>query len=109
MTTKTELLNHPVIDLHRKICEIESITGNEASVAGALVSYLQQKGFTVEKQLVPSHYSQERFNVLAYYGSKRDTKICLSSHIDVVGVIEPYFVHNRQDRIPSFCLPSVRK
>lgn len=80
----TSLLKHPVVDLHRHICQIESITGNERPVAVALCQYLEQKGFTVERQIVPSHYPEERFNVLAYLGNRRDNKICLSSHLDVV-------------------------
>lgn len=78
------LLDHPVVALHRQICQIESITGNERPVAEMLVSYLEQKGFTVEKQFVPSAYPDERYNILAYIGDKRDSKVCFSSHIDVV-------------------------
>ncbi|KAJ5097874.1 hypothetical protein N7532_004875 [Penicillium argentinense] len=86
----SNLLKHPVVDLHRQICQVESITGNERPVAEVLVSYLEQKGFTVEKQPVPSTYPDERYNVLAYMGETRDTKICLSSHIDVVPPYWPY-------------------
>ena len=78
------ITQHPVVDLHRNICEIESITGNEKPVADLLVSYLEGKGLTVEKQVVPSEYPEERYNILAYYGSKRQTRVCFSSHIDVV-------------------------
>lgn len=80
------LLEHPVVKLHRCICEIESITGNETPVSKFLVSYLEQRGFTVERQIVPSVYPEERFNILAYSGPKRDARICFSSHIDVVSV-----------------------
>lgn len=86
MANSTNLLEHPVIELHRQICQIESITGNESPVAEALTSYLEKKGFTVEKQLVPSHYSQQRYNILAYLGTTRSTRVCFSSHIDVVSL-----------------------
>lgn len=79
-----DILSHPVVTLHRQICQIESITGNERTVALRIVEYLESKNFTVEQQIVPSNYPEERFNILAYIGDKRDTKVCLSSHIDVV-------------------------
>lgn len=80
-------LNKPVITLHRDICSIESISGNEAEVGHFLVKYLESKGFEVEKQYLSSHPDPERFNVLAYLKGSRDTRVCLTSHIDVVSTI----------------------
>src|SRR4051794_35120124 len=73
--TKSELLR-----LHRNLIEIESITGNEKQVGDWLSSYLEEHGFTVEKQ----HISDSRFNVFAYPGKSRNTEILVSSHIDTV-------------------------
>ncbi|KAE8315407.1 hypothetical protein BDV41DRAFT_574783 [Aspergillus transmontanensis] len=95
----SNLLAHPVVELHRGICQVESITGNERPVADVIVSYLEQKGFTVEKQLVPSAYPEERYNILAYLGAERDTKVCLSSHIDVVPPYWPYELVNNDTEI----------
>jgi acetylornithine deacetylase len=73
--TKSDLL-----DLHRNLIEIDSITGNEKKVGEWLSSYLEEHGLTVEKQYV----SDDRFNVFAYPGKSRETKILVSSHIDTV-------------------------
>ncbi|KAF1971525.1 Zn-dependent exopeptidase [Bimuria novae-zelandiae CBS 107.79] len=75
--------------LHRKLVEIESITGNEGDVGQWLASYLREKNFTVETQEV----SENRHNILAY-GSKRSTTILVSSHIDTVPPFWPYY-HNK--------------
>src|ERR1700712_2827970 len=50
--------------LHRKLVQIESISGNEKNVGDWLATYLEEHGLTVEKQ----HLSSNRFNVLAYPG-----------------------------------------
>ncbi|KAF1943664.1 acetylornithine deacetylase [Clathrospora elynae] len=80
-STSKELLH-----LHRSLIEIESITSNEAHVGKWLSSYLRAKNWTVETQKV----SENRYNLLAY-GSKRETTILLSSHIDTVPPYWPYY------------------
>jgi acetylornithine deacetylase len=70
--------------LHQKLVEIESISGNEKRVGNWLASYLEGHGLTVEKQ----HVSKDRFNVLAYPGKERRTKVLVTSHIDTVGVLD---------------------
>lgn len=75
-----------LLSLHRKLVEIESITENEQGVGEWLAGYLRSHNFTVELQEV----SPKRSNLLAY-GSKRDTTILLSSHIDTVPPFWPYY------------------
>jgi acetylornithine deacetylase len=88
-STSTELL-----DLHRKLVEIESITNNEHGVGQWLASYLRNKGLTVETQEV----AKDRYNILAY-GSKRSTTILVSSHIDTVPPFWPYYYNKTTDVI----------
>jgi acetylornithine deacetylase len=66
--------------LHKRLIEIESITGNEKSVGDWLADYLTDHGLKVEKQKVAPH----RFNILAYPGDNPHTKVLLTSHIDTV-------------------------
>lgn len=81
--------------LHRKLIEIESISGNEYNVAKYLESYLSARNFTVELQEVkPLKENTQRFNVLAYPGS-RHSRILLSSHIDTVPPYLPYEIRNQ--------------
>ncbi|KAI9739817.1 MAG: hypothetical protein M1834_006538 [Cirrosporium novae-zelandiae] len=103
-----KLPNHHLLALHAKLCEIESISGNEAGVGHYLAAYLKKKlNLTVELQPVhpkPSLFNlkhgisvkpSKRFNVLAYPGTTRQTRALLSSHIDTV----PPYLHYR--RTPS--------
>ncbi|KAJ4380346.1 hypothetical protein N0V86_004657 [Didymella sp. IMI 355093] len=83
-----------LLSLHKKLVEIESITDNELEVDTWLASYLKDSGFTVEKQKV----AKDRYNLLAY-GSKRDTTILLSSHIDTVPPYWPYYYNKTSDVI----------
>jgi acetylornithine deacetylase len=69
-----------LLDLHRRLVEIESITGNEKKVGKWLVSYLEKQNLTVELQEV----GIDRFNVFAYLGKERKTDILVTSHIDTV-------------------------
>ncbi len=88
-TTSKELLA-----LHKKLIKIESISDNELEVGNWLASYLKDNGFTVEKQQV----AKDRYNLLAY-GSKRETTILLSSHIDTVPPYWPYYYNKTTDVI----------
>lgn len=69
-----------LVDLHRNLVEIESITGNENDVGKWLASYLRAQNLTVELQ----EAARGRYNVIAYPGKKRETKILVTSHIDTV-------------------------
>lgn len=69
-----------LLDLHRKLVEIESITGNEKEVGKWLGSYLEKQNLTVELQEV----GIDRFNVFAYPGKERKTDNLVTSHIDTV-------------------------
>ena len=88
--------NDPLLSLHRGLVEIESITGNEHDAGKYLHTYLSTHNFTVEEQEVtkPSiskhNNNKPRFNLLAYPGTQRTTRILLSSHIDTVPPFWPY-------------------
>jgi acetylornithine deacetylase len=81
VATSNELLS-----LHRKLIEIESISGNEKPVGEWLKDYLEGKNLTVELQEV----EEGRYNVFAYPGQERKTKVLVSSHIDTVPPYWPY-------------------
>ncbi|KAL6716337.1 hypothetical protein ACLMJK_005903 [Lecanora helva] len=73
--------------LHRKLVDIESISSHEHKVGLFLESYLQDRNYTVERQYVHGESTAKddrRFNLLAYPGIKRQTRVLLSSHIDTV-------------------------
>lgn len=76
-----------LFSLHKKLIEIESISGNEKAVGIYLQDYLKNLGYTVEWQVVPEKQGRERANLYAYK-NKRDTKVLLTSHIDTV---PPFF------------------
>jgi len=84
-----------LLSLHKALVSHESITGNEDGVATWLVSYLESKNFTVEKQDVGpwKGSSAPRDNILAYIGTQRKTRILVSSHIDTV---PPYWKYERR-------------
>jgi acetylornithine deacetylase len=94
VTTLDHATSKELLSLHKKLVEIESITDNELEVDTWLASYLKDSGFTVEKQRV----AKDRYNLLAY-GSKRDTTILLSSHIDTVPPYWPYYYNKTSDVI----------
>lgn len=87
--------------LHRDLVNIESISGSEHEVGLYLEKFLKKHNYTVERQYVGSEATssptvatpkkaKKRFNLLAYRGSKRQTRILLSSHIDTV---PPFYGH----------------
>lgn len=77
LTSETELL-----EFHKTLVRIESISGNEKEVGEWLAFSLKLQGYTVEKQHISKE--PERFNVLAWPGKTRDAEILVSSHIDTV-------------------------
>lgn len=94
VTTLDSKTSKELLALHKKLVKIESISDNELEVGTWLASYLEDNGFTVEKQEV----AKDRYNLLAY-GSKRDTTILLSSHIDTVPPYWPYYYNKTTDVI----------
>jgi acetylornithine deacetylase len=92
-----------LISFHRRLIEIPSISGQEHDVANYLEQYLIARNFTVEKQKVDSvkttgweayprssNEIPQRYNLLAYPGESRKTRVLLSSHIDTVPPYLPY-------------------
>jgi len=82
-----------LLDLHRHLVEIPSITGSEHNVSHYLRDNLQDHGFTVELQPV----IDGRENVFAYIGNTRATRVLVTSHIDTVPPFIPY--ERRGDQI----------
>lgn len=82
MARKQFSLTEDLIGFHKNLTEINSITGKEEGVGEWLVNSLESQGYNVEKQVVDKNLA--RFNVLAWPGERRDTKVLLSSHIDTV-------------------------
>ena len=86
----------PLLSLHKRLVEIESITGNEHEVGVYLHNYLAKHNFTVERQSVctasddsdsPQSKKKPRFNILAYPGEKRDTRVLVSSGLSFPGIL----------------------
>ncbi|KAK6205652.1 uncharacterized protein RJT21DRAFT_118173 [Scheffersomyces amazonensis] len=75
--------------LHKSLIDIESLSNSENGVSQYLKKYLELAGFTVELQRIHDDYD-ERYNVYAYLGSTRNTKVLLTSHIDTVPPYIPY-------------------
>ena len=78
-----------LLDLHRHLVEIPSITGSEYNVSHYLGNYLQDHGFTVELQPV----IDGRENIFAYVGNTRATRVLVTSHIDTV---PPFVAYERR-------------
>lgn len=92
-----------LFSFHRRLTEIPSISGYEHDIAIYLKDYLKARNFTVEKQKVEPIYQSlkgssikssdeqlQRYNILAYPGNLRKTRVLLSSHIDTVPPFLPY-------------------
>ncbi|TQW00926.1 acetylornithine deacetylase [Cordyceps javanica] len=79
-----------LLDLHRNLVSIPSISGAELDVGRWLVDYLVSKNFRTDVQFVAPREGTpdgaQRFNVLAWPGQYDDPRprVLLSSHIDVV-------------------------
>jgi acetylornithine deacetylase len=83
------------IALTSLLVDIESVTYNEGAVGVYLDGLLRERGFTVERTLVPqppnSRFTGERFNVYGDSGARPD--VVLSTHMDTV----PPFIPSRED------------
>ncbi|KAF7537334.1 hypothetical protein G7054_g3863 [Neopestalotiopsis clavispora] len=75
-----------LLDLHKSLIEISSISGSERNVSDFLGGYLRDRGFTVEAQPV----KEDRQNIFAYSGKSRKTRVLVTSHIDTVPPFWPY-------------------
>lgn len=83
--------NYSLLGFHKQLVEIESISNHEHNVAVFLKEYLESLGLTVEVNAMKDEY-EDRFNVYAYYGKTRNTKVLLTSHIDTVPPFKEYRV-----------------
>ncbi|RLV87573.1 hypothetical protein JA9_002302 [Meyerozyma sp. JA9] len=86
--TDKPIESQSLLDFHRKLVTIPSVSGTELAVAKYLGAYLKSLNLTVEYQEV----AKNRYNVYAYLGNKRNTTVLLTSHIDTVPPYLPYKV-----------------
>ncbi|KUJ09088.1 Zn-dependent exopeptidase [Mollisia scopiformis] len=82
-----------LLELHKSLVEIPSISGSERNVSTFLIKYLESKNFTVKSQPV----SETRENVLAYIGPSPKAMVLVTSHIDTVPPFWPY--ERKEDEI----------
>lgn len=73
---------HDIFAFHKNLTEIESITYNEWEAGNWLLNSLEGQGYNVERQWVDE--KEGRFNVYAYPGDVRKTKLLVTSHYDTV-------------------------
>ncbi len=89
-----------LLDLHRNLVTIPSISGAELDVAQWLVDYLISRDFRADIQFVAPRDGTpdgaQRFNVLAWPGQYENPRprVLVSSHIDVV---PPYIAYGIDD------------
>lgn len=88
----------PLLSLHRRLVEIESISGNENKIGLDIKLFLESHNFTVVEQEVPpvkgQEKNRERLNIYAVPKSLTlPPTILLTSHIDTVPPFIPYSVH----------------
>jgi len=76
-----------VFELTRKLIDIPSVTGDELEVGRFLSSYLEQQGFSVERQ----EAAADRFNVIAT--TDAPPRVVFSTHMDTV----PPFIESSED------------
>lgn len=81
-SAKHLVLKDDIVQFHKNLTQIESITYNEEKAGEWLVGSLESQGYSVERQHVDSEAG--RFNVYAYLGKKNVTEVLLSSHYDTV-------------------------
>ncbi|KAI4593363.1 hypothetical protein KJ359_009894 [Pestalotiopsis sp. 9143b] len=85
-SNKAQTESSALLDLHKSLVEISSISGSERNVSDFLGDYLRDRGFTIE----PQHVTDDRRNIFAYTGSSRETRVLVTSHIDTVPPFWPY-------------------
>lgn len=84
--------NPELFKLHKKLVNIESISGNEVSVSNYLQNYLSQLGLGLELAI-----DETGKNIYAYGSENGSTKVLLTSHIDTVPPYIDYFVQETED------------
>ena len=77
-----------LVQLARRLVDIDSTTGREAEASGWLAHWLEERGYQVVEQPV----TDDRFNIIATLGQQ--PKVVLSTHIDCV---PPFFPSREQD------------
>ena len=94
----------PLLTLHKLLCQVPSVSGNEAAVGEVLVSFLEAHNFTVTTQSVPPTKDKKRYNIYATpdpskytsnnasFTRKPGPKVLLTSHIDTVPPHIPYSI-----------------
>lgn len=82
----------PLLDLHKKLVDIPSVSGHELEVGDYLTKYLRTINLTVEQQAAELYpdVKKPRNNIYAYIGKERHTRVLLTSHIDTVPPFLPY-------------------
>lgn len=73
---------HPVAGLLKSLMSIVSTSEKEKEIGIFLESHLQQLGYNVER--IPIAPGSSRYNVYAYLGSSRKTRVLVSAHMDTV-------------------------
>lgn len=77
----------PLLELHRQLIDIPSISLNETHVSEFLANHLRELDYTVQLLGEP-----ERPNIYAFKGDKDASKVLLTSHIDTVPPYIPYSI-----------------
>lgn len=71
-----------VVFLLKELMQIPSCSNEEQAIGIYLEQHLANLGYTVER--IPISPNSSRCNVYAYLGSSRQTRICLTAHMDTV-------------------------
>lgn len=91
----TDVEQKELFDLHEKLVDIPSISGEEAEATDFLEEYLSELGYYVEKIEV----EESRHNVFAYPEELKNDgswpEVLITSHIDTVG---PFIPFERRER-----------
>ncbi|KAH3681213.1 hypothetical protein WICPIJ_007826 [Wickerhamomyces pijperi] len=85
--------HHHLLELHKQIVTIPSVSGNEVAVVKFLDEYLHSAGFKTYIQTVPN---SERSNIYAYKGDSLTAKVVLTSHVDTVPGEFPYIAKSSE-------------
>ncbi|KAK8044397.1 hypothetical protein PG993_004421 [Apiospora rasikravindrae] len=78
-----------LLELHKSLVEIPSVSGSEGEVGRFLQDYLEQRGYNVYAQPVEGG-DNDRHNIFAYLGGSNRTRVLVTSHIDTVPPFIPY-------------------
>lgn len=81
-----------LLSFHKQLVEIDLTSNHEHTASLYLKQFLENAGLTVELQPIHDNY-EIRYNVYAYYGKTRDTKVVVTSHFDTVPPYIPYSIN----------------